>query len=208
MVPKCHTDPAYGGSQPESAVEPLNLPMAWRISSGPTPGTANATEPWGPEVSTTLNRLRLMLRSPGPPGRLTSSTRSRVGIGITSLRCRQYRFHVIPVGPIVSVPCVNDRGKPGAWPLKKQLTIRDSPPSRATKSICCFDSAVPEGSVTVSNGWRNTSSRVREPPALRGLLTQSGCHSQRFRVLHSGVLGYPCVPSTMCGASVGRGSSG
>ncbi len=122
-----------------------------------------------------------MLRSPGPPGRLTSTTRSRVGIGITSLRCFQYRCHVIPVGPIVNVPCVNDRGKPSAWPLRKQLTLRDSPPSRAARSLLCFDSAVPEGSVTVSTGWRSTSSRDREPPARRGLLTQSGCHRQRFR---------------------------
>jgi hypothetical protein len=145
--------PRRTGAVIQSAVMgPVTPPMTRRMSSGPTPGTANSTDPSGPVASTILNRFRLMLRSPWPPGRLISTTRSRVGIGTTSLRCRQYRRHVIPSESIVKVPCVRDRGSPAASPLKKQLTSRDSPLSKAAKSFCRCESPVARGSLTVSTG--------------------------------------------------------
>jgi hypothetical protein len=170
---RCRQKGLVGQSAVMGPVAPLT---ARRMSSGPTPGTANSTDPSGPVASTILNRFRLMLRSPGPPGRLISTTRSRSGIGTTSLRCRQYRRHVIPVESIVKVPCVKDRGTPAALPLKKQLTSRDSPPSKAARSLWRCESPVARGSLTVSTGWRRTSKKVRVPPALRGLLTLSRCH--------------------------------
>jgi hypothetical protein len=160
------------------------------MRSGPTPGTANSTDPSGPDALTILKRFRLMLRSPGPPGRLISTTRSRVGIGTTSLRCRQYRRHLIPVESIVKVPCVNDRGRPAASPLRKQLTSRDCPPAKAVRPLWRCESPFAKGSLTVSPGWRSTSKKVRDPPARRALLTHSGCHASPFGVLDPSVRGY------------------
>ena len=96
----------------------------------------------------------------------TSSIRANGGIRISVFRCRQWDASH-PFGPMSRVPWENLSGSSGASPLRKQLTSRDSPATKAFRSASTLDGEVPFGSRITSRGWRSTSHIVRVPPARR-----------------------------------------